>query len=153
MSTRSLEWKSHPLFEGLNEEYLDLLVRSSREESYESRELIIREGDDADAFYLIAEGTVAIEIFANERGPVTIDSLNAGEVLGWSWLVPPHQWHFDAQATTRTRMISFDAAMVRDSFDSYPDFGYAMMKRFIPIIVQRLQATRIQLLDVYHVRG
>lgn len=151
MSPRKQDWTAHPLFEGLDEEYMHLLVRSAREETYEPRELIVREGDEADAFFLVLEGSVAIEIFANERGPVTIDTLAAGEVLGWSWLVPPHRWHFDAQALAPTRVISFNAEMVRSSFDSYPQFGYIMMKRFIPIIVQRLQATRIQLLDLYHV--
>jgi CRP-like cAMP-binding protein len=132
---------------------MDLLARTAQEESFEPRELIFHEGDEADKFYLITEGNVALEIFAHERGPVTIETVGSGEILGWSWLVEPYRWHFDAQATAPTAAMGFDARVVRAGFEAHPNFGYVMMKRFLPIIVRRLQATRLQLLDVYHVHG
>lgn len=102
--------------------------------------MIFHEGNEADKFYLIVEGKVAIEILANGRGRVTVRAIDAGEVLGWSWLVEPYRWHFDAQATVATKAIVFDANVVRESFSKHPEFGFAMMKGFLPIIVQRLQA-------------
>lgn len=146
-------WQQHPLFVGLSDSNIDLLSRSATEETYESRELIFHEGDEADRFYLIVSGTVAVEIFAHDRGPFTIQTVGAGEVLGWSWLVEPYRWHFDAQATTPTTVISFDARLVRENLERHQDFGFKMMKRFLPIIVERLQAARLQLLDVYHVHN
>jgi len=152
MSESRFDWRRHPLFEGLSEKHVQLLARHVAEETFEAREVIFHESGDADRFYLIAEGNVAVEVFANERGLVTIQTVGVGEVLGWSWLVEPYQWHFDAQATVPTRAVVFDAKAVRDSFESHPDLGYTLLKRFIPIISQRLQATRLQLLDVYHAR-
>jgi len=153
MAGRSFDWPRHPLFDGLPDSYVELLAQNSTEESFEPRELIFHEGDEADRFYLITEGNVAVEIFAHGRGPVTIQTEGPGEIVGWSWLVEPYRWMFDAQATVPTRAIVFDAKAVRSSFDTHPDLGYELMKRFIPIIVERLQATRLQLLDVYHVPG
>ncbi len=151
MSSNTFDWPNLAVFKGLPQNYLHLLARTETVERYEPRELIFHEGDEADRFFIIVEGTVAIEIFTNERGPVTIQTIGAGEILGWSWLVEPYRWHFDAQATAPTELIAFDASVVRGALDEYPDFGFAMMKRFLPIIVRRLQATRLQLLDIYHV--
>jgi CRP-like cAMP-binding protein len=145
-------WPTHPLFAGLSDSYIDWMARTASEETFEPRELIFHEGEEANTFYLITEGSVAVEVFAHQRGPVTIQTIGVGEILGWSWLVEPYRWHFDAQATAPTETITFDAKRVRESFERHSDFGYAMMNRFLPIVVQRLQATRLQLLDVYHVR-
>jgi len=147
------DWRTHPLFVGLPPSYVSFLDQHARVESFTPRELIFHEGEAADNFYLITEGTVAIEVFANERGPVTIQTAGAGEVLGWSWLVEPFRWHFDAQATAHTKTIVFDAKAIRGSFEKQPEIAYTLMKRFAPIIVERLQATRLQLLDVYHVNS
>lgn len=153
MDARIFDWLKHPLFEGLPKAYLELLARYASEQSFEPRELVFREGDEADRFYMVTEGMVALEIFAAERGPVTIQTEGPGEIIGWSWLVEPYRWHFDAQATAPTKVIVFDAKRVRESFDLHPDVGYTLMKRFLPIIVERLQATRLQLLDVYDVHA
>lgn len=150
MSAPSYDWSKHPLFEGLPAGYIQLLASTARVEKFEPRELIVHEDEPAEKFYLITEGNVVIEIFANGRGPVMIQSVGVGEVLGWSWLVAPFRWHFDARATTATEAIVFDGQVVRSSFASHPDFGYIMLNRFVPIIVQRLQAMSLQLLDVYH---
>ena len=144
-------WREHPLFAGLSPSDLEFLSGLATTETFEPRELIFHEGDPADKFYLITEGSVAVEIFARERGPVTIQTVSDGDVLGWSWLVDPYLWLFDAQATMKTETIAFDAAALRARFDEDTELGYRMIKRFFPIVMQRMQATRLQLLDVYHV--
>ncbi|MHC5109973.1 MAG: Crp/Fnr family transcriptional regulator [Planctomycetota bacterium] len=150
MSSQVADWPKHPVFAGIPGNFIDMLARTATEEHFEPKELIFSEGDDADKFFLVTKGLIAIEVFANGRGPVTIQTLGAGEILGWSWLAEPYKWHFDAQATSPTELIAFDAEIVRKALDDHPEFGFAMMKRFVPIIVQRLQATRLQLLDVYN---
>jgi len=145
------DWKQYQLFQDLPQSGLELLSRTAREVTYESKEVLFHEGEEADKFFLVMEGNVAIEMFVHNRGPVTIQTIGPGEVLGWSWLVEPYRWHFDAQATMLTTAISFDARLVRESLDRQQEFGFTMIKRFLPIIVERLQATRLQLLDVYHV--
>ncbi|NOT01880.1 MAG: cyclic nucleotide-binding domain-containing protein [Phycisphaerales bacterium] len=151
MTGLKADWASHPIFEGLAPDCIEIFARTAKVEEFEPRDLIFHEGEEADRFYLVLEGTVVIQIFVNERGPVNIETVGCGEVLGWSWLVEPYRWHFDAQATVPTKLIAFNARRVRESFESRPDFGFALMKRFLPVIVQRLQATRLQLLDVYDV--
>lgn len=140
----------HSFFEGLPSRHIDLLVSDATEARFETREIIVREGDTAHEFHLIREGKVAIEIFTPDRGPITIQTLGAGELLGWSWLLQPFRWNFDAQATEPTDVITFNAERIRAACSSNPEFGFELMSRFVPLIVQRLQATRMQLLDVYH---
>ena len=144
------DWSKHPLFRGLSRNYIDLLARAATEQRFEPHELIFHERDHADKFYLIVDGNVAVEILVNQRSPVTIQTLRRNEIFGWSWLVEPYQWHFDAQARVSTQAIEFDAKLIRQSFERHPEFGYTMMKRFAPIIVRRLQAARLQLLDLHN---
>jgi CRP-like cAMP-binding protein len=114
---------------------------------------VFREGGDADQFYLIQQGKVALKIFAPERGSITIQTLGEGDVLGWSWLFPPYRWYFDARTLERTNAIAFNGACLRAKMEENPDLGYELMKRFARIIEQRLQATRLQLLDIYGVHA
>lgn len=92
---------------------------------------------------------MALEIKAPGREPLVIQTLSAGEILGVSWLVRPYCWALDAKAIELTRAIAVDAACLRQKFDEDHDFGYEMMQRFVPVLMKRLQATRLQLLDVY----
>ena len=116
-------------------------------------EQIMREGDPADTFYVIRRGTVAIETFVPNVGPETIETLHDGDLLGWSWLVPPYSTSFDARALTETHVIAFDGACLRRKLDDDPALGYMLLKLFSAVIVERLQGTRIRLLDVYGKSG
>ena len=80
---------------------------------------------------------------------MTIDTIQEGEVLGWSWLFPPYRWHFDARALQLTRAVAFDGKCLRDKCDRDHDLGYEMVRRFAEVITQRLQSARLQLLDLY----
>jgi CRP-like cAMP-binding protein len=113
---------------------------------------LFREGDVADRFYLIRHGHVALQVFIPGQGRITIETIAAGEVLGWSWLFPPYRWHFDAQALELSRAIAFDGACLRAKCDEDHDLGYMLMQRFAQVMTQRLQATRLQLLDLYGVQ-
>jgi CRP/FNR family transcriptional regulator, cyclic AMP receptor protein len=70
-------------------------------------------------------------------------------VLGWSWLFPPYRWHFDASASAETSAVVLDGACLRGKCEDDASLGYRLMKRFAQLIQQRLQETRLQLLDVY----
>ena len=85
---------------------------------------------------------------------MTIETIDDGDLLGWSWLVPPFREQLDARAIDTVHTVAFDAACLRGKADTDPVLGYELMKRFVPVIVERLQATRVRLLDVYgHVAG
>jgi hypothetical protein len=80
---------------------------------------------------------------------VTIETVGAGDVLGWSWVVPPHRWHFDGRAVTDVRATAFDGACLRGKFESDPALGRDLLVRFARVFSARLAATRLRLLDVY----
>ena len=92
---------------------------------------------------------MALEIKAPGRGAITFQTLGEGEVVGVSWLIPPYRWSYDAKALELIRAIAMDAACLRGKCEADHDLGYEMMKRFMPVLIQRLQATRLQILDVY----
>jgi CRP/FNR family cyclic AMP-dependent transcriptional regulator len=139
-----------PLFKGLDQRYLQLIAKGASTDHFNDGEFILREGEEADQFYIILLGKVALEaMMTPEREPITIRTIKEGDVLGWSWLFPPYRWHFDARAVAPTLVITLDGKHLRTRCDEDHDFGYELMKRFAHLIVQRLQAVRLQLPDVY----
>jgi len=139
-------------FQGLRSEDLQLIAGCGTNVQFEAGEYLFHEGDPSDRFYLIRHGRVALEVSSAGRGPVTISTLGAGELIGWSWLVPPYQKTSDARAIEPTRATSFDGACIRAKCEEEPRLGYELLKRFAQIIGRRLQDTRLQLLDVYGTR-
>ena len=142
-----------PLFHGLTPAALELIAGCGSNVHFQEGELVFRDGDEADTFYVLRHGSVALETFVPARGPVTIETLEAGEVLGWSWLFPPYHWHFDARALSPVRATSFDGACLRGKCENDPRLGYDLMSRFAQVVIARLQWTRMRLLDVYGYAG
>ena len=139
----------HPFWKGLNPHYFPLLNECASEERFGLQQQIFQEGSDANHFYLIHAGRVALETFVPGRGVVTIQTIGAGEVLGWSWLFPPYRWHFSARSIDATAVVAFDARALREKAEENHDFGYDITTRIAQVMLQRLQATRMQLLDFY----
>lgn len=139
----------HPFFEGLEPEYLKVLVGCASNVRFQAGAYLFREGEEASHFYLIRQGRVAVEIYAPQRPPIMVQTLEGGDILGWSWLIPPYHWRFDARVVELARAIALDGKCLRSKCEENHDLGYALLKRFAHIVDQRLQATRIQLLDVY----
>ena len=138
-----------PVFAGLTDEGLALVAGCGGNVRFEPGELVFREGEQADTFYVVRQGSVAIESHVPERGSVTIDTVGAGDVVGWSWLFAPYRWHFDARALSRVRATGFDGACLRGKCDDDPALGYDLMQRFAQVMIERLQSARVRLLDLY----
>jgi CRP/FNR family transcriptional regulator, cyclic AMP receptor protein len=143
----------HPFFKDLDLRYLELIVGCASNVRFDAGQFIFREGQEANQFYLLRHGKVTLEIFVPGRGSLTIQTLREGDVLGWSWLFPPYHWHFDAQAIELTRAIALDGKCLRTKCEEDHALGYELLKRFSHIMMQRLQATRLQLLDIYGVHS
>lgn len=142
-----------PFFKGLNSQQLEFLAGCASNVRFKPNEFLYREGDAANNFFLIREGKVAVESFSPKRGAITIQTLSKGDVLGWGWLFPPYQHYFDVRAIELTRAISLDGKCLRKKCEEDHDLGYDLMKRFSAVVIQRLQATRLQLLDLYDQGG
>jgi len=140
---------AHPFFKGLAPEYLKLVVGCASNVRFEPEDLIYKEGDPADKFYLIRSGRVGLEIHLPHKGYITIQTITEGDILGWSWIIPPYKTRFTARAYELTRAIALDGKCLRGKCETDHELGYEFYKRFGDIIVQRLHATRLQLLDVY----
>ena len=141
----------HPLFADLEPQYTSLLVGCASNVRFEAGTYIFKEGDEANEFYLIRGGRVALEIFAPQRKPIIVETLSVGDILGWSWLLPPYHWKFHAHAIQDTRAIALDGKCLRTKCEQNHDLGYEVLKRFAQVVDRRLEATRIQLLDIYAV--
>ncbi len=140
---------THPFFAELTEEQVAALSGDGRPVAYGPGERIFAETGVADRFWLIEAGSVALDMRVPGRGDQVVETLTGGTVLGWSWLHAPYRWQFGAVAREATATIAFDAASVRRRCDLDPAFGYAILRCFIPVITQRLQATRLRVLDLY----
>ena len=148
---RTIETLLHdvPIFQGMSDEALELLSGCASNIRFADGEMLFREGDDAEVFYVIRHGRVALDMFVPARGAVTIETVDPGEVIGWSWLFPPYRWHFDAKALGLVRATVFGGACLREKCEHDTAFGYDLMSRFAQVMIERLQWTRLRLLDMY----
>jgi CRP/FNR family cyclic AMP-dependent transcriptional regulator len=141
--------QKHPFFAGLDGGFCKLICGCARNVRFDAGQYLFHEGGPADQFYLVRHGRVALEVKAPGRGSVMFQTVTEGEIVGVSWLIPPYRWTYDAKALDLVRAIAMDARCLREKNEADHDLGYEMMKRFVPVLVQRLQATRLQILDVY----
>jgi CRP-like cAMP-binding protein len=126
-----------------------LVSECARYVEFDADEFIFRQGEEADQFYLIRGGRVTLEIPTPQAGPIILQTAGQGDFLGWSWMITPYRWHFDARAVEPTRAIALDGKDLREKCDADHDLGYEVIRRVASIMEQRLQATRLQLLDIY----
>jgi CRP/FNR family cyclic AMP-dependent transcriptional regulator len=143
--------RKDPFFHGLEERHFPLLVGCAKNVRFDGGETVFREGELANEFFLVREGLISVEVNVPHRGLTTVQTVGAGDVLGWSWLFPPCRWHFSARTLQMTRALSFDGACLRGKCDEDHDLGYELYRRFSRVITERLEATRLQLMDLYRV--
>jgi len=139
----------HPFLAGLSELHAQTIVGCVSNIHFAAGEVIFQEGEEANHFYLLREGKVALQLFSERRGPVTILTLSDGEILGWSWLFPPYRWKFSAQAMVGTRAFAVDGKCLREKAERDHALGYELLRRFAHVAETRLEATRLQLVNVY----
>ena len=135
----------HSLLDELEPHHLDELLKNAEEVEFTPGQVIFREGDPANRFYLIQSGKVVVEAPMRSGAPIQIEALVGGDVLGWSWLFPGFAWRFQARALEATRAIACDGGHLLVHSEEDHDFGYELMKRVAQVLIRRLQATRKQL--------
>ncbi|MDP3182885.1 MAG: cyclic nucleotide-binding domain-containing protein [Desulfobaccales bacterium] len=140
---------AHPFLKGLKAAHLQLLVDCASQVSFDPGQFLCREDEEATQFYLIYHGQVAVEIFRARRGPVTIQTLSEGKVLGWLWFLKPYHWHLDARAMEVTRAISLKVKCLLKKCDQNHELGYELMKRYAHNLAVQFRVTKLQLLDMY----
>jgi CRP/FNR family cyclic AMP-dependent transcriptional regulator len=141
--------KEHPFLAGLEQRHLEFLIGCASNVRFAADEFLCKEGQESDASYLVRSGRVTLEISVPGRGPAQLQTIEAGEVLGWSWLYPPYRWQFDARAVEPVRALRLDGNCLRAKCEGDHDLGYELVKRFLYQVHTRLERTRLQLLDIY----
>ncbi len=139
------DWRAHPFLLAMSPAHLDALATCAMPTRFEAGQLIFREGEIANRFYLLTEGRVQLEAEAADRPGIPVAELNAGDVLGWSWLFPPYTWNFTARAIEPVKALFFYGTWLRERCEAEPALGYELMKRTSALVIRRLQATRQQL--------
>ncbi len=141
--------EDHPFFSGLDAHTLEFVAGCGHNVHFDAGEYIFREGEPADRLYVLRSGRVALELAAADRDLLIVDTLGPDEVLGVSWLVPPHRWSFDGRALEPTSAISLDATCLRAKCVDDPQLGFALMQRLATVVYARLRSARLRLADVY----
>lgn len=144
--------REHGLLKDLDPQFVERLAGLALEAQFRPDQIVFREGDQSGFFYLIVSGTIALEMTAASHA-IRVQTLHEGDAMGWSALLPGDGKHFQARATSHVRALAFEGTRVRDAFDQDPAFGYAMTKRLLKTVVERLDATRVQLADAYGKAG
>jgi CRP/FNR family cyclic AMP-dependent transcriptional regulator len=139
----------HPFLVGMNPAQLALLTDCAIPVHFKKGQTILREDDLANRFYLIESGKVTLESGEGFGQPVVIETIGAGDLLGWSWMFPPYVWHFSARATEPTSAIFFYGTILREYCDRDHTLGYQLFKRMTPVMLKRLQAARRKMLSVH----
>jgi CRP/FNR family cyclic AMP-dependent transcriptional regulator len=146
MKANQCEMTQHPFLKDMSPEHVKVLQECSMRCHFDAGELIFQEGEIANRFYLIQKGKIAL-VSKNEAQSQQIQVIGAGDVLGWSWLFPPYTWYFDARAVEATEAIFLYGTRLREACESDPGLGYDLMQRMSKVIIERLQATRRQLIE------
>jgi CRP-like cAMP-binding protein len=137
-----------PIFSQLTPAELVLVSRAAREVHYAKGQRLFSAGREADACWIIHSGRIALDTFVPGKGPVVIQTIEPGELVGWSWLVPPYRWHFGATAVEATTASQLDTIQLRALAEQDPRFGYRMALTLFKALLQRLHATRARLLEL-----
>jgi CRP-like cAMP-binding protein len=156
VSTRDIHdlLAGHPFFAGLDQDELAFVAGCGSTAHFAAGSYVAHEGDPADVFYVVRSGLVALEIAAPDRGPIVVDSVGEGEILGVSWLFPPYRWQFDARVVEPTRAVALDGACLRAKCDTDPRLGYKLTQQLAEVMRHRMQSARVRLLDLYgHARS
>lgn len=138
----------HPFFAGLDPASLELAAGCAVNVHFRPGEFLFHEDDPADTFYVLRRGRVSIQM-RTPTEDVVLDTAQDGDVVGWSWLIAPYRWTFDARATEDTTAIAFDGVCLRAKCEADASLGYALLQRVVQVMSARLHSARVRLLDLY----
>lgn len=141
--------REHALFEGMDSAQVEFIAGCGELHRFAAGHYLARENEPADYFYLLLEGRAMIETHRHNQPPAPLLTLNDGDVIGWSWLVPPYRWQFDVRAVSDLRSVRLDGRCLRQKCESDTRLGFELLRRLAAMMAARIHGTRFQLLDVY----
>ena len=139
--------RSHTIFSDLEPAHIEILANHAEEKVFASGELLFEQQDSAENFYILRDGSIKVEVPSIMGPALVVQSLGKDDVLGWSWLIPPYKWTFEAKAVSDSNVIAFDGKALLQLCEKDNAFGYALMKRFAGLMSERLHAARRKMMD------
>lgn len=139
--------RSHTIFSDLDPAHTEILAKHVEEQTFAAGDLLFRQMDPAETFYILMDGSIKVEVPSIMGPALVVQTLGADEVLGWSWLMPPYKWTFEAKAESESKVLAFDGKALLQHCEKDNTFGYALMKRFTGLMSQRLHAARMKMMD------
>lgn len=141
--------KSNPVFHSFPDAFIDELNECAWEMEFEADQYLFWTGQEAKYMYILRDGAVSLQAYTPEKGPITIETLGNGDIVGWSWLFPPYKWHLDAKAEKPTHAMVLDGRCIEGKCVANHELGYHLMKCINRIMLDRLIATRLRMIDIY----
>jgi len=145
--------RSHTIFSDLDPAHIGILAQHVEEKTFAAGDMLFRQMDPAEHFYILMGGSIKVEVPSIMGPALVVQTLGANEVLGWSWLIPPYKWTFEAKADSDSKVLVFDGKALLQHCEKDTDFGYALMKRFTGLMSQRLHAARMKMMDSWAPAG
>ena len=139
----------HRFFQPLPDELRERLARCSELVTFGTGENLLTEGAQANSFFAIRSGRVAVGVHTPNRGLAVIETLHPGDIVGWSWLFPPYRWHFDAVALEPVKAVELHAECIRSYLDADPRAGYELVRGIAGVMQERIESARLRLIDLY----
>lgn len=139
---------NHQFLKTLSQQHRMVLASGARPFTKKAGEYLAKQGETANTFYLLQSGSVQLETGQGGQGKVSVHTANPGEIIGWSWIVPPHRWQFDCLAATDVQGLAFDGAWLRDKIEADHELGYQILRKLVDVIASRLAETRTHLRDL-----
>ena len=140
-------------FAGLDAGAINFLAAKAQKRRLDSGRVLFHQGDRAEHFYLILAGHLSLGIPALEGPTLELQDLGPGEIAGWSWLMPPNLWNFQARARTALEFVEFDGVAILAHCEDDPRFGYEIVKRFSALMSERLQFARQKMMQEWKPLG
>ncbi len=155
MSKSSIEdyLSAHAFFSGLDGSFVKFLSSVATERQIKKGDVLFQQGKRADKFYLLRHGQVSVQVPALMGPVLEIQNLGEDQVLGWSWLIPPYRWSFQARAMEDSDLLEFDGSAILAHCEEDPHFGYELLKRFASLMSERLDAARQKMMDQWNPPG
>ena len=136
----------HPFLSGFNEKHIEILSKHASLKTFNEDELLIKQGEKAEEFYLIIHGEIEIMLLEEKLFSIPLSPLKDGDLVGWSWFYSPFIWQFNARAQSDVSVIAFDAIAVRAECYTNHSLGYELMKAVAKVMCKRMKAQR-ELID------
>jgi CRP/FNR family transcriptional regulator, cyclic AMP receptor protein len=140
-----------PWFRELSPGQMDSLSSIADLRELFTDEILFKEGDAEDCFFVLIEGQLRVEAHEPGHGLYLLYYAEPLDIVGWSVLTPVvRQRTCTISAIVPSRMICFNSKFLRQLCEEDHDFGFIIMRRVANVVASRMLSTRLRLFELLH---